>query len=75
MLGFEHPSHMVTHPSTDEAQCCLSLEISKNDLGKKEEYEKKGLEAAVTLVTRDLKIQTGIIQLVHAIISSDLQRL
>ena len=28
MLGFEHPSHMVTHPSTDEAQCCLSLEIS-----------------------------------------------
>ena len=40
MLGFEHTSHMVTHPSTDEAQCCLSLEISKNDLGKKEEYEK-----------------------------------
>ena len=26
MLGFEHPSHMVTHPSTDEAQCCLTLE-------------------------------------------------
>ena len=25
MLGFEHPSHMVTHPSTDEAQCCLTL--------------------------------------------------
>ena len=35
MLGFEHPSHMVTHPSTDEAQCCLSLEISKNDLGRR----------------------------------------
>ena len=34
MLGFEHPSHMVTHPSTDEAQCCLTLEISKNYLGK-----------------------------------------
>ena len=34
MLGFEHPSHMVTHPSTDEAQCCLSLEISQNDLGR-----------------------------------------
>ena len=29
MLGFEHPSHMVTHPSTDEAQCCLTLEIFK----------------------------------------------
>ena len=27
MLGFEHPSHAVTHPSTDEAQCCLTLEI------------------------------------------------
>ena len=26
MLGFEHPSHMVTHPSTDEAQCCLTLD-------------------------------------------------
>ena len=26
MLGFEYPSHMVTHPSTDEAQCCLTLE-------------------------------------------------
>ena len=29
MLGFEHPSHMVTHPSTNEAQCCLSLEFQK----------------------------------------------
>ena len=28
MLGFEHPSHMVTHPSTDEAQCCLTLEMT-----------------------------------------------
>ena len=42
MLGFEHPSHMVTHPSTDEAQCCLTLEIFKKLLGKerKKEYEK-----------------------------------
>ena len=41
MLGFQHPSHAVTHPSTDEAQCCLTLEISKNDLGRrKKEYEK-----------------------------------
>ena len=57
MLGFEHPSHMVTHPSTDEAQCCLTLEISKNYLGRrrKKEYEKQGLEVAVTLVTRRLK--------------------
>ena len=37
MLGFEHPSHMVTHPSTDEAQCCLSLEILVNSSKKKEE--------------------------------------
>ena len=37
MLGFEHPSHMVTHPSTDEAQCCLSLEIFVNSTKKKEE--------------------------------------
>ena len=29
MLGFEHLSHMVTHPCTDEAQCCLTLEIFK----------------------------------------------
>ena len=28
MLGFEHPSHMVTHPSTDEAQCCFNLKKS-----------------------------------------------
>ena len=35
MLGFEHPSHMVTHPSTDKAQCCLTLEIFKKRLGKK----------------------------------------
>ena len=37
MLGFEHPSHMVTHPSTDEAQCCLSLEIFVNSAKKKED--------------------------------------
>ena len=34
MLGFEQPSHMVTHPSTDKAQCCLTLEIFKKLLGK-----------------------------------------
>ena len=39
MLGFEHPSHMVTHPSTDEAQCCLSLEIFVNSAKKKKKKE------------------------------------
>ena len=42
MLGFEHPSHMVTHPSTDEAQCCLSLEILVNSSKKKERKKKVG---------------------------------
>ena len=41
MLGFEHPSHMVTHPSTDEAQCCLSLEIFVNSAKKKKEERRK----------------------------------
>ena len=41
MLGFEHPSHMVTHPSTDEAQCCLSLEIFVNSAKKKERKKMK----------------------------------
>ena len=41
MLGFEHPSHMVTHPSTDEAQCCLSLEILVNSSKKKKKEESR----------------------------------
>ena len=41
MLGFEHPSHMVTHPSTDEAQCCLSLEILVNSTKKKERKKER----------------------------------
>ena len=41
MLGFEHPSHMVTHPSTDEAQCCLSLEILVNSTKKKKKKERR----------------------------------
>ena len=41
MLGFEHPSHMVSHPSTDEAQCCLSLEILVNSSKKKKKKERK----------------------------------
>ena len=43
MLGFEHPSHMVTHPSTDEAQCCLSLEILVNSSKKEESRIKSPL--------------------------------
>ena len=41
MLRFEHPSHMVTHPSTDEAQCCLSLEIFVNSAKKERKKKKK----------------------------------
>ena len=41
MLGFEYPSHMVTHPSTDEAQCCLSLEIFVNSAKKERRRRKK----------------------------------
>ena len=40
--GFEHPSHMVTHPSTDEAQCCLSLEIFVNSAKKERKKMKVG---------------------------------
>ena len=55
MLGFEHPSHMVTHPSTDEAQCCLSLEILVNSTKKKEERKKK-VESRVPSELRGLKM-------------------
>ena len=41
MLGFEHPCHIVTHPSTDEGQCCLSLEILVNSTKKKKKERKK----------------------------------
>ena len=54
MLGFEHPSHMVTHPSTDEAQCCLSLEILVNS-SKKEEERKKKVGSRVPSELRGLK--------------------
>ena len=52
MLGFEHPSHMVTHPSTDEAQCCLSLEILVNSTKKE---RKKKVESRVPSELRGLK--------------------
>ena len=57
MLGFEHPSHMVTHPSTDEAQCCLSLEILVNSSKKEEEEEerKKKVGSRVPSELRGLK--------------------
>ena len=51
MLGFEHPSHMVTHPSTDEAQCCLSLEILVNSTKKE---RKKKVESRVPSELRGL---------------------
>ena len=54
MLGFEHPSHMVTHPSTDEAQCCLSLEILVNSTKKEERKKKVGSRVPSEL--RGLKI-------------------
>ena len=55
MLGFEHPSHMVTHPSTDEAQCCLSLEIFVNSAKKKEERKKMKTGSRVPSELRGLK--------------------
>ena len=55
MLGFEHPSHMVTHPSTDEAQCCLSLEILVNSSKKEEEERKKKVGSRVPSELRGLK--------------------
>ena len=59
MLGFEHPSHMVTHPSTDEAQCCLSLEILVNS-SKKEEERKKKVGSRVPSELRGLIINVPI---------------
>ena len=56
MLGFEHPSHMVTHPSTDEAQCCLSLEILVNSSKKKKKERKKKVGSRVPSELRGLKI-------------------
>ena len=44
MLGFEHLCHMVTHPSTDEAQCCLSLEIFVNSAKKERKKERKKMK-------------------------------
>ena len=54
MLGFEHPSHMVTHPSTDEAQCCLSLEILVNSSKKKKKERKKKVGSRVPSELRGL---------------------
>ena len=56
MLGFEHPSHMVTHPSTDEAQCCLSLEIFVNSAKKKKERKKMKVGSRVPSELRGLII-------------------
>ena len=56
MLGFEHPSHMVTHPSTDEAQCCLSLEIFVNSAKKKKERKKMKVGSRVPSELRGLKM-------------------
>ena len=56
MLGFEHPSHMVTHPSTDEAQCCLSLEILVNSSKKKKKERKKKVGSRVPSELRGLII-------------------
>ena len=41
MLGFEHPSHMVTHPSTDEAQCCFTFKNPQLEWPKYTSREKK----------------------------------
>ena len=60
MLGFEHPSHMVTHPSTDEAQCCLSLEILVNSTKKE---RKKKVESRVPSELRGLKMKAENIKL------------
>ena len=37
--GICTPLHMVTHPSTDEAQCCLTFKISKNYWGRKKKMK------------------------------------
>ena len=60
MLGFEHPSHMVTHPSTDEAQCCLSLEIFVNSAKKKKERKKMKIGSRVPSELRGLINSTSI---------------
>ena len=49
MLGFEHPSHMVTHPSTDEAQCCLSLEIFVNSAKKKKKEDENRIKSPLRI--------------------------
>ena len=49
MLGFEHPSHMVTHPSTDEAQCCLSLEILVNSSKKERKKEESRIKSPLRI--------------------------
>ena len=55
MLGFEHPSHMVTHPSTDEAHCCLSLEILVNSSKKEEERKKERKKKVGSRVPSELR--------------------
>ena len=57
MLGFEHPSHMVTHPSTDEAQCCLSLEILVNSTKKEESKIKFPSELRRLIKCKHRKLQ------------------
>ena len=39
MLGFECPCHMVTHPSTDEAQCCLTFKTREEERRTNKEEE------------------------------------
>ena len=57
MLGFEHPSHMVTHPSTDEAQCCLSSEILVNSTKKKErKKEESRIKSPLRIEGTNIKI-------------------
>ena len=57
MLGFEHPSHMVTHPSTDEAQCCFTFKNPQLEWPKYTSREKKRKykEHKVASMSGDLK--------------------
>ena len=71
MLGFEHPSHMVTHPSTDEAQCCLSLEIFVNSAKKKKERKKMKVGSRVPSELRGLKNYLKNIYPIYLISSND----